>query len=470
MAKVSRTLQRFVDLAPVCVMIRLAMERAMGPDALDALFREHAVRQYEKELLFSGVVGLMAAVVCGARRSVNDAYRNATGPPSVSITSVYNKLNGTEPGVSAELVRHSARRLGPLVRLMRQDRPSPLPGYDVRIVDGGHFAATEHRIKELRTTHVAALPGQALAVLDPAARLIVDVVPCENAHAQERSLVGQLFKSMKAGQVWVADRNFCTTRMVFGLVSAGAYFLIRQHASTLQWRELGPWCSRGRTDSGRVSEQEVEVSESLTGERITARRIKLELDEPTEDGETEILLLTNLPGEGPKAVSAKQVADAYHERWKIEHAFQDLAVALRGEISTLGYPQAAIFGFCVACAAYNLVALLQAALGTVHGREKVEQEVSSYHLTREWATVYEGMAIAVEPREWAPYRGLDDAAFVAALKELAESANLRKYRKGKRGPKKKPLPWSGDKRVKHLATAKLLAQRQTVKNGAKTSP
>jgi hypothetical protein len=353
---------------------------------------------------------------------------------------------------------------------MRQDRPSPVPGYDVRVVDGDHLAGTEHRIKELRTTRSAALPGQALAVLDPAARLILDIVPCENAHAQERALVEQLFASIKAGQVWVADRNFCTTRMLFGVIRAGAYFIIRQHASTLHWRELGPFRPCGRADTGRVSEQAVEVWDPLTGERLTVRRVRLELDEPTEDGETEILLLTNLPAEtgadGERAVSAKQVAEAYHGRWRIEHAFQDLAVALRGEVDTLGYPRAALFAFAVAVAAYNLVALVLAALGAVHGREKVEADVSTYHLAREWATTYEGMAIAVGPRAWAEYPALDDRAFVAVLTELAAAADLRKYRKARRGPKKKRPPKTSGSRIHHVATAKLLEGRKV----AKTAP
>jgi hypothetical protein len=458
-----RVLQRFADVAPVCVMARRAMERAMGADALDQLFRDTAARQYERELLFSGVVGLMAQVACGARRSVHEAYQHAADPPAVSLASVYNKLNGVEPGVSAALVRHAAGAVGPLVRLMRQDRPSPLPGYDVRVVDGDHLAGTDHRIKELRTTRSAALPGQALAVLDPAARLILDLVPCENAHAQERALVEQLFASMTAGQVWVADRNFCTTRMLFGAIRAGAYFVIRQHASTLHWRELGPFRPCGRADTGRVSEQDVEVSDPLAGERVTVRRVRLELDEPTEDGEAEILLLTNLPADGGRAVSAKQVAGAYRGRWRIEHAFQDLAVALRGEVDTLGYPRAALFAFAVAAAAYNLVALVLAALGAVHGPEKVEAGVSTYHLAREWATTYEGMAIAVGPRAWAAYPALDDPAFVAVLKELAAAADLRKYRKARRGPKKKRPPRTSGSRIHHVATAKLLDRRKLTK-------
>src|SRR5688572_33430360 len=98
-----RTLQRFVDRAPVCVMVRLAVQRAMGDDALDELFRAAAGRQYERELLFSAVVGLMLPVVCGSRRSVHEAYRLGPDPPAVSIASVYNKLNGVEPAVSAAL-------------------------------------------------------------------------------------------------------------------------------------------------------------------------------------------------------------------------------------------------------------------------------------------------------------------------------------------------------------------------------
>ncbi len=56
------------------------------------------------------------------------------------------------------------------------------------LLDGNHLAGTEHRIEVLRTTGSAPLPGQSLVVLDPELRLVVDVIPCEDGHAQERSL------------------------------------------------------------------------------------------------------------------------------------------------------------------------------------------------------------------------------------------------------------------------------------------
>lgn len=52
--------------------------------------------------------------------------------------------------------------------------------------------------------------------------------------------------------------------------------------------------------------------------------------------------------------------------------FQELEAHLQSEINTLGYPQAALFGFCVALIAYNVMAVVKAALRQVHGEEKSE--------------------------------------------------------------------------------------------------
>ena len=71
-----------------------------------------------------------------------------------------------------------------------------MPGYVVWIVDGNHWAATEHRLKELRADGGGALPGQALVGYDPALDLALDVVPCENGHTQERALLSILEASL----------------------------------------------------------------------------------------------------------------------------------------------------------------------------------------------------------------------------------------------------------------------------------
>ncbi len=48
-------------------------------------------------------------VVCGVRNSVNVAYQAAEHKIPESVQSVYNKLNGLEPKVSAEEVRVADR-------------------------------------------------------------------------------------------------------------------------------------------------------------------------------------------------------------------------------------------------------------------------------------------------------------------------------------------------------------------------
>ena len=120
----------------------------------------------------------------------------------VSLRAVYDKLERTEPGLSAELVRHTARTLGPVITAMGGERAAWLPGYHVKILDGNHLAGTEHRLKELRTIGAGALPGKALVVLDPRAMLVTDVFPCEDGHAQARSLLGGVLESVRPRDAW----------------------------------------------------------------------------------------------------------------------------------------------------------------------------------------------------------------------------------------------------------------------------
>jgi hypothetical protein len=203
--------ERFARQSPITVMARAALEHALAPEAIDALFEQAAQRQYTRTLLFSSVVDLMATVVAKIQPAVNAAYRARAETLGVSIKAVYDKLDRTEPGVSAELVRHTARTLGPIIAAMGGERAAWLPGYSIKILDGNHLAGTQHRLKELRTVGAGALPGKALVVLDPQAMLVTDVFCCEDGHAQERSLLDQVLETIRPGGVWIADRNFCTT-------------------------------------------------------------------------------------------------------------------------------------------------------------------------------------------------------------------------------------------------------------------
>src|SRR5262249_6459768 len=153
------------------------------------------------------------------------------------IRSLYDKLAATETGLSEALVRHAAERLKPVLPLLKATLPPYVRGYRTKVLDGNHLAATQRRLKGLRDAAAGALPGQTLVVLEPELQLATDVYCREDAHAQERSLLPRLLGRVAERDLWLADRNFCTTALLFGLAKKKAGFIIRQHGSTLSWEK-----------------------------------------------------------------------------------------------------------------------------------------------------------------------------------------------------------------------------------------
>src|SRR3954470_22342082 len=121
--------ERFIQQAPISVMFRALLEHALDPAELDRLFDESADRQYTREVLFSSIVDLMGAVVCGAQPSVRAAYLASLGEVAASLSALYEKLKGLEPGVCRPFVRDNAGRRGPLVHQLDATLPQPIPGY-----------------------------------------------------------------------------------------------------------------------------------------------------------------------------------------------------------------------------------------------------------------------------------------------------------------------------------------------------
>ena len=448
----SKILQRFMERSPVPVMVQIVLERVLSPAKLNALFERTAVEQYTRELLFSTVFELMNLVVFKTFPSVNAAYQENSEQIEVSITSVYNKLNGVETGTSAALVRETAIEKARIIEALGAVRESWLPGYRVKVLDGNCIEATEHRPQVLRETKAGALPGKSLVVYDPALEMAIDVFPCEDGHAQERALLEQVLPTVNERDVWTMDRNFSVRGFLLGIADRDGYFICREHQG-LAWKALSAPRYVGRTETGKIYEQRIQIVDD-EGKTRKYRRIRVSLSKPTRDGETEIFILTNLP---KSVASAKHIAEMYRKRWRIETMFQELEAHLHSEINTLAYPKAALFGFCVALVAYNVLAVVKAALRTVHGDETIDNEVSGYYLAGNIARTYDGMMIAVASKQWVIFHAMPITQFVEVLLQLAANVKLSKFRKHRRGPKK-PRP----KRDKypnkpHVSTAKLLA-------------
>lgn len=448
--------ERFEQQAPICVMIRAALENVLEADRLDAIFEKTAVRQQNKTLLFSTVADLMGLVACKIHPTVHAAYQAKQKQVGVTAKALYDKLQRIEPNVSRAVVRETAARMGQIIAKMPGSHAPLVRGYRVKILDGNHLRRTDRRIGELRELNIAPLPGYCLVVLDPQTKLACDIFPCEDAHAQERTLLPQILETVQPQDLWIGDRNFCTTDFLADIDRRLAFFVIRQHAQSLRWELIGKRKSAGRTETGRVYEQAVRLLAADGSGLVTIRRITVELDQPTRDGEREIHILTNLP----RRITALRVAELYRQRWTIETAFQEVAHSLQGEIQTLGYPKAALFAFSMAMLAYNALSVIQAALRSAHGDKKISEQVSFYYLCDEVAGTYRGLLIAVPDHYWAKnYADLTPAQLAKELVRIARQIDLSRYRKHKRGPKKTKPPLN-KKHRRHASTARILAQNR----------
>jgi hypothetical protein len=304
---------RFVEKSPISVMVRGTLERVLGPDPLDLWYERTANKQYTRELLLSTVYDLMSQVVFRLQPSVHAAYRAHEAQVGTSVVSVYNKLKEIEPHTSAALVRYSAQQLAPVIAHLGGEREPWLSGYQVKIIDGNCLEASEHRLGVLRGVDAGALPGKSLVVYEPAQGVVQDVFPCEDGHAQERSLFGAVLKTVQAGDLWIADRNFCTRDLLCDLDQRGAGFVIREHQG-LPFEIPTPLRPLGRVETGTIAEQGVRVVDGQ-GVAHTFRRLRLKLDHATRDGATWLYLLTNVPA---RKVSAKRVARLSRKRWAVE--------------------------------------------------------------------------------------------------------------------------------------------------------
>ncbi len=90
------------------------------------------------------------------------------------------------------------------------------------------------------------MPGKSLVVLDPALGLAIDIFPCEDGHAQERSLLSAVLETVEASDLWIGDGSVHGTDKVEGKLSY--YYLADELEGTYrgmmialppeQWQDL----------------------------------------------------------------------------------------------------------------------------------------------------------------------------------------------------------------------------------------
>lgn len=451
----SEMFQQFATERPVAVMTQMALSHLLDPQSLDQLFADNAEEQYERTLMFSTLTQLTASVVLRKSPSINAAYGRMKERLGVSLNATYNKLQRVEPELDQALVRYSYEQTVDVRQALGSKPRHEIAGYETRILDGNHLSGTEHRLKETRDITAAPLPGKSLVVMSPRHDAICDYFPIEDGHAQERSAIDPVLETIRRNQLWIADRNFCTLKFLYGVFARHGVFVVRHHGNLIG-AGSGRLKKVGETETGTVYEQSFRLPD-YEGQSLTVRRIVVKLKTPTRDGDTEIAILTNVPQE---RADAAKIAETYRLRWRIETAFQHLTEVLSCEINALCYPKAALFCFANALVAYNALSIVKAAIGAAHGRDVVSS-LSHYYMALEISDTTDGMLIALPLPKWECFAKMSSAELASSLTSIAAKMNPRDYRKSVRGPKKPKAKEKHQKRSVHVSTKQILDKRRT---------
>jgi Transposase DDE domain len=448
-----------IEVSPLTVLVRGVLEWACPDSFFEDLFdRTCRPRQWDRKLAISAITWLLIAVVTGVRRSLFAASQadQASDCPTItaSAAALYAKYGRIDPHFATAVVRESAGRMHEVMTAAGIRPPFGWEGYRIRIRDGTDLAGTEHRLKPLRRIQAAGLPGRFVVAYDLATGLVVDAVASEDAYTSERELVRPILAAARPMDLFVADRHYCTTDILFDTMDRGAFFVVRQHAN-LRWRPLKEAEFLGRVATGAVWEQPIEVEETERGQCRRMRRLILELDQPTEEGDTRIALLSNLRG-----ISGLRICELYRDRWTIERHFALVKTVLHGEIEGLGRPRAALFAMCLALVAGNALNVVKQALRGEHGQEEFEK-LSGYYMADEVVGNYRAVDRLVAAAEWRALGEASAAAFWAWSRAVAARVRTRGLHKHPRGPKK-PQPRRASGRDRHhYSTYRLLQGQET---------
>ena len=423
----NKLIERFGVAAPIALMTRVLAQGFAG-SSLDGVFEANRNSQYPFNAKFSAIALAVADVALCCSENFNQSYKKHKENLGISLQSFYSKINGTETSVSEATVSSSAAKAIALQDELNFRPWEIIRGYRFLAVDGNVLAKTDKRLGVLRESKGAPMPGKVVARFDLQRQIFDRAYLIEDGHAQETGMCDRVASDLSPDDVIVADRMYCIISFFESIAGSKAHFIIRQHGR-LHGILIGKRKRIGRCSTGMVYEQALKVSKAE--DSMIVRRITIERDEPTRDGEMEVHLLSSLPLE----IDALQIANIYRLRWDEENAFHVLQMTFTCELATVGHPRAALFLFSMAMLAFNLRQVILASLYAEHS-EKDVSEVSNFHLSKEVSDTTIGMLIVIPEEAWIAFTPKTNSSVAKLLRRISSKINLANYRKSKRGPRK----------------------------------
>src|SRR5687767_13831232 len=136
----------FCKERPVATMAQLSLRHLLDDAVLQSVFDQHAQRQRDETIPFAALARMMANVVLSQEPSVNASILKMHHELNASHQAVYKKLQRVETSTSRGLVLDSFRRVVALRGEFGRRPARDIAGFETRIIDGNHLAATEHRL------------------------------------------------------------------------------------------------------------------------------------------------------------------------------------------------------------------------------------------------------------------------------------------------------------------------------------
>jgi len=443
-------------VSPLTVLVRGAIERWLAPPILAEIASDCAISNYERKITLQALTAIMLDAVLGMQPTVHAAAIARRDEWSGSIQALYAKFGRIDPQFAAGLVKRTADGILPL---LTSPRMAGKPGNtSIKVVDGTMPDGSEHRLGVLRELAAAGLPAQAVVIYDLRTGVCDRVAVDEDAYASEKVLAEALLQEAVAGEIYVADRGFCTCRLMAQLIERDAFFVFREHAYDLVYEEQSPEQISGRCSTGVVLEGKVRLCDRIRKCVWELRRIHVQLDTPTQSGEKDLWLLTNLPPE----CLAVEIAELYHRRWQVERHFHFIKRELHGQMPSLGEPRAAIFALCVSLAAGNLLAFVKHFQPKEPKRQATKQRpaLSGYYLALEISRSYAAIEALTKARDWRAVGELSSRSFCTWAMKLARRIPWSRYVSHPRGPKQRPPPRVSGKHRHHFSTYRLLQSKK----------
>jgi len=264
-------------------------------------------------------------------------------------------------------IRELAMRIASLV-LETQDESWRWKKRNTVLIDGFTFKMSDTpKNQAVYPQHTAQKPGlgfpiaRVVALLHLGTGCLLDAAigPYQGKDTSEIAMLRHLLSSLKAGDVVVADRHFCSYWLIAMLMQKGVHVCFRKHPARhtdfRKGRRLGKndhivtW-KRGSRPNWMTDQMHRSLPEQLE-----FREVRYVVSEPGRKQSPFVVVTDMLEQSGDQGASANEIAELYSFRWNVELDIRNIKTHLNMDFMRCKSPPMVNTEFWMKILAYNLI-------------------------------------------------------------------------------------------------------------------